>query len=476
MEQGLPLLALLLITHAVAIATIGAATARGHRAALAAAGAGLAAYAIGGILAQLGAERNEDSSSDVMKLGRLIVPSVYWTTALGALAIDRYWGSGRRNLGRYGWRMLAAFAVAGTAWEWVQGTAGAATPTHQLLLACYALIALPAIAMDAGRGRRNIRREDVAPLATLAIAAAAAAHDACWPIIDTALLPLGAMIGTSGLLCGAIQRARTDEQADEEVAHNERTAARIRNRLIPTGAGDTTDERVGFAHEQGTNGAIVRAVFRRDKQRFAVVLAEVEGAPLEAAIEAASLKNAIERRQAYAHDPTQVLAGIAAERGSEGATTVVRIAYAYVNADTGTVRLSNAGLPATVMHARKEHATSEHASNGEALGIERSSTASCELPLQPGDRLAIVTRGVETVRNAKGKDFGSNRVAATLLEESNEDSAMLSTQIVERARTWGGANFRPTRNMTAVTIVMPPADAGQDNSTDAEPAAEAAAG
>jgi phosphoserine phosphatase RsbU/P len=160
-----------------------------------------------------------------------------------------------------------------------------------------------------------------------------------------------------------------------------------------------------------------------DESRVGILVADVTGHGVPAALIASMLKIALGAQSALAADPALVLTGLNHLLCGKFEEHFVTASYLFVDAEKQIFRYAGAGHPPLVfgsVDADKQEAFREIESNGLLLGVSEEATYSAlERPFRPGDRCILYTDGVLEAKNAAQEEFGSARLLRFLETQSN---------------------------------------------------------
>jgi len=177
-----------------------------------------------------------------------------------------------------------------------------------------------------------------------------------------------------------------------------------------------------------------------DENHVGVLVADVTGHGVPAALIASMLKVAFAGQVAQAEDPARVLSGLNAALCGKFEEHFVTAAYVYIDLEQGLMRYSGAGHPPLLRKAIGDPAK-ELERNGLMLGLfPEASYSSIEMPLTPGDRYLLYTDGVSEAMNGSREEFGKARLLEFL--EVHEDSAAdkFSEELMTRLRQWSNGS------------------------------------
>jgi phosphoserine phosphatase RsbU/P len=159
-----------------------------------------------------------------------------------------------------------------------------------------------------------------------------------------------------------------------------------------------------------------------DEKHIGILVADVSGHGMPAALIASMLKIALSSQTAHAADPAQVLWGLNQALCGKFQVHFVTAAYLYIDMQKGTLTYAGAGHPPLLLSGGSEGVRSVE-ENGLFLGKFSFATyTSVELPLKAGDRVLLYTDGIPETANPEGIEFGAE-CFKQFLETDRSDSA-----------------------------------------------------
>ena len=194
-----------------------------------------------------------------------------------------------------------------------------------------------------------------------------------------------------------------------------------------------------------------------DEKRVGILVADVTGHGVPAALIASMLKTALAAQSAFASDPAQVLAGLNRSLCGKFEEHFVTAGYLFLDAERQILRYAGAGHPPLVMGALdgKQIAFREIDSNGLLLGLSEDATySSLELPFQPGDRCILYTDGVLEAKNGAQEEFGSSRFLGFLEGQGHLAAAPLISASLAELTRWSGRGESATREDDITLIAV----------------------
>ena len=152
-----------------------------------------------------------------------------------------------------------------------------------------------------------------------------------------------------------------------------------------------------------------------DPQRLGVLVADVCGHGVPAALLASMVKVAFAAQHDRADRPGVLLAALNGALCGRLAGQFVTAAYVFIDGASGLIRYAAAGHPPILRLARRTGDVREFEKNGFALGfVPDADYEELEQPLERGDRLLLYTDGLVEAANAADDLFGLERLKNAL--------------------------------------------------------------
>jgi hypothetical protein len=147
-----------------------------------------------------------------------------------------------------------------------------------------------------------------------------------------------------------------------------------------------------------------------DEKRVGILVADVTGHGVPAAMIASMLKVAFAGQVAHAHDPALVLTGLNRALCGKFKEHFVTAAYLFVDLEKNLLRYAAAAHPPLMLASVAADKVSEIEANGLMLGMFPEAAYSfVELRVGSGDRCLLYTDGVFEASNAAQEEFGKSR-------------------------------------------------------------------
>src|SRR5262249_32114832 len=144
-----------------------------------------------------------------------------------------------------------------------------------------------------------------------------------------------------------------------------------------------------------------------DDKRLGILVADVTGHGVPAALIASMLKVAFVGQTAHAHDPALVLTGLNRALCGKFEEHFVTAAYLFVNLERAVLRYAAAGHPPQLLAPGRSTSVVELAEGGLMLGLFPEAEYSyAEMPIASGSRCLLFTDGLLESANSAQEEFG----------------------------------------------------------------------
>ena len=235
-------------------------------------------------------------------------------------------------------------------------------------------------------------------------------------------------------------RAFGNERRLATLDHELRTARQVQQSLLPTelprprGA----DLAARYFPMEAVGGDLYDCV-QVDDHRFGMLVADVAGHGIPAALIASMVKTAAAAQRHVAHDPSQFLAGINQRLCGQLDGHYVTATYVYMDLEARRLLHASAGHPPPMIHQPDGEAVEELGESGLILGLfEEAEFPTTERPLKGGERLALYTDGVIEAASPSGEFFDPQRLADLVRDRGAPTAAAFADRVLERLVAWTG--------------------------------------
>jgi sigma-B regulation protein RsbU (phosphoserine phosphatase) len=188
-----------------------------------------------------------------------------------------------------------------------------------------------------------------------------------------------------------------------------------------------------------------------DRNRVGVLVADVSGHGVPAALIAAMIKVAMQSVASCAREPHEVLRGLNRILSGQLRGQLISAAYLWLDTETGKALYSAAGHPPLLCWRAGRLERIE--SNGLLIGVlPDSDYPVCEISLNSGDRFLLYTDGVVEPENAAGDAFGDHKLEEVIRKNQSRSPSELSDQLLSEIRRWQPASVTQQDDITLIII------------------------
>ncbi|PYR03255.1 MAG: hypothetical protein DMF97_02410 [Acidobacteria bacterium] len=253
------------------------------------------------------------------------------------------------------------------------------------------------------------------------------------------LEPLGVLRFVTALACGVVGTVFRGEAELLAVQRELKTARQIQLSLLPREPPRVRglDVAVRYVPMTAVAGDLYDFV-ALGPSRMGILVADVCGHGVPAALIASMVKLAFSTQADHAHDPGRVLTmmnRVLTRQLEHGFVTAV---YAVVDTGRGTITVANAGHPPLLI-GRSNGSVEGIDERGLMLGFEPdASYTNSEIDLREGDRVLLYTDGVTEARNPAGEFFEDERVRRWLTAADGRDASRFTDGAFCDLRDWRG--------------------------------------
>jgi sigma-B regulation protein RsbU (phosphoserine phosphatase) len=189
-------------------------------------------------------------------------------------------------------------------------------------------------------------------------------------------------------------------------------------------------------------------------RRLGVLVADVSGHGVPAALLASMVKVAVAAQKLQADHPAAVLTGMNETLEGQLGGQYVTAAHLFLDREAGVMRYSAAGHPPLLRWSPNESRTHELEENGLPLGLmEVAHYQQLEQPLLAGDRFLLYTDGLVDATNAAGEFFSVDRVKATVAAGAALSTESVADLLLEKTRAWAVGNVADDLTLVLVDCV-----------------------
>jgi sigma-B regulation protein RsbU (phosphoserine phosphatase) len=192
-----------------------------------------------------------------------------------------------------------------------------------------------------------------------------------------------------------------------------------------------------------------------DEKRVGILVADVTGHGVPAALIASMLKVAFTGQAAHARDPASVLTGLNRSLCGNFEAHFVTAAYLFVDLEKSLVHYSAAAHPPLLLASGTAGKVREIEENGLMLGMFPEAVySSVEIRVGPGDRCLLYTDGILEAKNAARKEFGSPRCKQFLETHREIPAARFANTLLDSVAGFSGYNSTRAQEDDITLLVL----------------------
>jgi phosphoserine phosphatase RsbU/P len=184
-----------------------------------------------------------------------------------------------------------------------------------------------------------------------------------------------------------------------------------------------------------------------------VLIADVSGHGVPAALSASMVKVAISAQRDWADDPARVLSGLNSILCGNLQGQFVTAGYLYLNPRRGALTYAGAGHPPVLAWRGREKRVEAMEENGLMLGIfPEGAYKSMTAALEPGDRFVLYTDGIAEAPSVSGEEFGMDRFKSFLAEHAGSSAQELCDALIKQVTAWSGSPREQHDDLTLIVV------------------------
>jgi len=262
-------------------------------------------------------------------------------------------------------------------------------------------------------------------------------------------LALGVFILALGYV--AAERMFVDEKRLLAIESELEIARGIQNSILPRDVPELKNLRISATYRPmaAVAGDFYDFVWA-DEHRIGVLVADVTGHGVPAALIASMIKVAVQSVTGCAANPGEVMRGLDRVLSLQLQEQFVSAAYLWVDTEKGRAWYSAAGHPPLV---KWDGQLERIESNGILFGVVPGSDYPVrEIPVKAGDRFLLYTDGVIEPENGEGRSFGEAKLEEVVRNSAGRGGPELSEEVLRGIRTWQPAGMAQQDDITLVVV------------------------
>jgi serine phosphatase RsbU (regulator of sigma subunit) len=248
-----------------------------------------------------------------------------------------------------------------------------------------------------------------------------------------------------------VYRSRLNRELEAERTVTEILQRAFRSESIPLPHCD-----VGSAYLSATShmavGGDVFDIYRLSKDRALILIADISGKGVDAAVLTAFVKFMVRAIALRHSEPTSILTEFNIILSKAVGDPYLFVSMFVGVLDIDTFRLSYASAGHDVAFLRCRNGVTQLAVTGPVLGVMEEPFGGETIYLQPGDTLVLATDGLTEVRDRAGEQL-SEQGAIGLIEKARPEAQKLADDIVAAVRARGGNRVSDDLAILAIRVL-----------------------
>lgn len=176
-----------------------------------------------------------------------------------------------------------------------------------------------------------------------------------------------------------------------------------------------------------------------DEKRLGVLVADVSGHGMPAALISSMLKIALAAQSPFASDPARVLSGLNQALCGKFQGHFVTAAYAFIDMERRSICYAGAAHPPLILGGCANEKAEEVLENGLMLGSFPQATYSAtEKPFHEGTWAVLYTDGILEMNNTNAEEFGPDRLKQFLQSNQRLTADKFVDGLMEELSRWAG--------------------------------------
>ncbi len=191
-----------------------------------------------------------------------------------------------------------------------------------------------------------------------------------------------------------------------------------------------------------------------DGHCLGILIADVSGHGVPAALSASMLKVALHAQIEHMASPEKILAGLNKSLCGTLGNQFITAAYVFVDTARRELRYAGAGHPPVLLWRSAANQVESLEENGLFLGpFPHAQYTTRGSPFEPGDRCLLYTDGLVEAANANDEEFGAPRLRDFFSRSAGMSADSTCSALLDQVTTWSGGELgTPQDDITFVLV------------------------
>jgi two-component system sensor histidine kinase ChiS len=192
-----------------------------------------------------------------------------------------------------------------------------------------------------------------------------------------------------------------------------------------------------------------------DEKRIGVLIADVTGHGVSAALIASMIKVALHMSYKFADNPAMMLTNLNSSLHDHIYGRFITALYIFINTEEMTLTFSNAAHWPFYIHNRESNKITEHTVRGRLIGLNSDGNfQNSTVRLNNHDRIIIFTDGIIEERNFEGNSLGETNLVEIIKAAATKKPARLLDDIFLKLYDWSSSANKESLEDDATLIVI----------------------
>jgi len=252
--------------------------------------------------------------------------------------------------------------------------------------------------------------------------------------------PFGFLTNLACLGYVAVRQFATNEQQLMMIEEEMKSAARIQASILPGSVPHVAGLKIEVRYKPMTAVAGDFYDFLGTPAGVGILVADVAGHGVPAALVASMVKVAVTSQAEQADDPARVISALNQIMCRQVQGQLTTAGYLFLEPARGTALYAAAGHPPLLMWRRSDHTMREVRENGLLLGVRATEQyVNTPIELEPGDRLLLYTDGVLEASNNSSEFFGEERLRGFMAAQEDLAGDAFAGALLRKVGAWSGS-------------------------------------
>jgi sigma-B regulation protein RsbU (phosphoserine phosphatase) len=258
------------------------------------------------------------------------------------------------------------------------------------------------------------------------------------------------------MVYAAIRRSSQTERDYQAILHDLEIARQIQLAILPQTVPLSPSCAIFATYLPMTMiGGDFYAFHQVDDQHVGVLVADISGHGIPAALLASMIKVAFNSLAAHAENPSSLLESVNQALTGQLNNEFITSTYLWFNFADMTLHHASAGHPAPILIRNGKANDQSFKARGIPIGVfEDIKYVSESVKLSPGDRIVAYTDGLTEVFNPRGEEFGKARLFSGLERAVHMPVEKVSGQIIGKVTAWSGRSKSESLDDDITVVVI----------------------